>query len=196
MGQDISTYISAHPPEIRAMLERMRAIIRKAAPKASEAIAWDMPTFKQDGNLVHFAAFKKHMSLFASTSTLTRFKGRGGRLRRQQGHHPIPLRQRPPRRADHETCEVPHHRERRKSRRQAAAQEVAAPDHGYVNPAENPGFSHPGARDRVFPSAFIANLADFAYLVLTPPPAMFPPSLPHERRRPYGSRCRQHRPPR
>ncbi len=71
---DIDAYIAARPDEIRAMLERMRAIIRKAAPKAVEAIAWDMPTFKQDGNLVHFAAFKKHMSIFASTSTVTHFK--------------------------------------------------------------------------------------------------------------------------
>lgn len=71
---DIDSYIAGQLAEIRPMLERMRAIIRKAAPKATEAIAWDMPTFKQDGNLVHFAAFKKHMSLFASTSTVTHFK--------------------------------------------------------------------------------------------------------------------------
>ncbi|WP_035605629.1 DUF1801 domain-containing protein [Haloferula sp. BvORR071] len=71
----IDAYIADFPPEIRAMLERMRAIISKASPKASETIAWGMPTFKQDGNLVHFAAFKRHMSLFASTSTVTHFKG-------------------------------------------------------------------------------------------------------------------------
>jgi uncharacterized protein YdhG (YjbR/CyaY superfamily) len=71
---NIDAYIAGHPEDIRVMLERMRAIIRKAAPKATEAIAWDMPTFKQDGNLVHFAAFKKHMSLFASTTTVTHFK--------------------------------------------------------------------------------------------------------------------------
>lgn len=71
---DINAYIALRPAEIRPMLERMRAIIQKAAPKATEAIAWDMPTFKQDGNLVHFAAFKKHMSIFASTSTVSFFK--------------------------------------------------------------------------------------------------------------------------
>ena len=78
---NIDAYIADHPPEVREMLERMRAIIRKAAPKAVEAISWDMPTFKQDGNLVHFAAFKKHMSIFASTSTVTHFlDGLGGYL--------------------------------------------------------------------------------------------------------------------
>ena len=71
---DIDAYIASKAAEVRPMLERMRAIIHKAAPKAVEAIAWDMPTFNQDGNLVTFAAFKKHMSLFAATSTVVKFE--------------------------------------------------------------------------------------------------------------------------
>jgi uncharacterized protein YdhG (YjbR/CyaY superfamily) len=41
----------------------MRATIRKAAPEAEEAISYQIPTFKLNGNLVFFAAFKNHMGL-------------------------------------------------------------------------------------------------------------------------------------
>jgi uncharacterized protein YdhG (YjbR/CyaY superfamily) len=37
--------------------------IRKAAPEAEEAISYQIPTFKLNGNLVFFAAFKNHMGL-------------------------------------------------------------------------------------------------------------------------------------
>ena len=46
------------------MLRTIRATIRAAAPEAQERIAWRMPTFWQDENLVHFAAFKDHIGIF------------------------------------------------------------------------------------------------------------------------------------
>ena len=39
-------------------------MIRSAAPEAAEKISWRMPTFWQGENLIHFAAFKKHISIF------------------------------------------------------------------------------------------------------------------------------------
>lgn len=60
----IDAYIAPFPPEVRAILEKIRATIRKAAPKAEERISYKMPAFFQDGALVYFAAFKKHIGLF------------------------------------------------------------------------------------------------------------------------------------
>ena len=57
----IDEYIAGFSPAIQAKLEKLRATIRKAAPKAEEAIKYMMPTFTLHGNLVHFAAFKNHI---------------------------------------------------------------------------------------------------------------------------------------
>jgi uncharacterized protein YdhG (YjbR/CyaY superfamily) len=52
----------------------MRLTIRKAAPEAIEAISYQMPTFKLNGNLVHFAAFKDHIGFFPTSSGIDAFK--------------------------------------------------------------------------------------------------------------------------
>ena len=54
-------YISAFSPEVRAILEKLRATIKKAAPAAEEKIGYQLPTFTLNGNLVHFGAFKTHI---------------------------------------------------------------------------------------------------------------------------------------
>ena len=62
--RDIDEYIAGFPPEIQEILQKIRLTIRKAAPKAEEAISYMIPTFKLNGNLVHFAAFKKHIGFY------------------------------------------------------------------------------------------------------------------------------------
>jgi uncharacterized protein YdhG (YjbR/CyaY superfamily) len=60
----IDDYIIGFPPDVQVILQKIRATIRKAAPNATETISYQMPAFKQHGNLVYFAAFKKHVGLF------------------------------------------------------------------------------------------------------------------------------------
>ena len=60
----IDEYIAAFPPEVQAILRKVRATIRKAAPEAQEKISYRMPTFVLKGHLVYFAAFKKHIGLY------------------------------------------------------------------------------------------------------------------------------------
>lgn len=62
--ETIDAYIAPFPPEIRTILEKIRATVRKAAPRAEERISYRMPAFFQDGAVVYFAAFKKHIGLF------------------------------------------------------------------------------------------------------------------------------------
>jgi uncharacterized protein YdhG (YjbR/CyaY superfamily) len=67
----IDEYLEGIPQEMRDALERLRAIIWKAAPLAEETIGWGMPMFKLNGkNLVGFAAFKEHCSLFPMSTTV------------------------------------------------------------------------------------------------------------------------------
>ena len=70
----IDEYIAGFPPEIQAILQKIRATIHQAAPAATEAIAYQMPTFKLDGNLVHFAAFKNHIGFYPVPTGIEKFK--------------------------------------------------------------------------------------------------------------------------
>ena len=60
----IDAYLEGIPEPFRSVLAHMRTVIRAAAPDAVETIGYGIPTYKLDGNLVHFAAFKNHMSFF------------------------------------------------------------------------------------------------------------------------------------
>lgn len=60
----IEEYIASFPPDVGAILEKIRSTVRKAAPDAEETIRYNMPTFTLSGNLVHFAAFKKHIGFY------------------------------------------------------------------------------------------------------------------------------------
>lgn len=62
---DTDTYIAGFSKEVQEALEQVRATVQKAAPRATETIKYNMPTFELDGsNLVHFAAFKNHIGFY------------------------------------------------------------------------------------------------------------------------------------
>lgn len=69
----VDEYIASNPLEVRVILEKIRDIVRKAAPGAEERIAYGMPTYKMKRNLVHFAAFKEHIGLYPTPSATGAF---------------------------------------------------------------------------------------------------------------------------
>lgn len=70
----IDEYIKTFPKDIQQKLREIRRTIREAAPKAEEAISYQIPAFKLNGNLVHFAAFKNHLGLYPGAKTINDFK--------------------------------------------------------------------------------------------------------------------------
>jgi uncharacterized protein YdhG (YjbR/CyaY superfamily) len=70
----IDEYIASFPRNVQSILEEIRQAIRDSAPEAQEAISYGMPTFKLNGNLVHFAAFKNHIGFFPTPSAIEAFK--------------------------------------------------------------------------------------------------------------------------
>src|SRR6476620_8815060 len=72
--QNIDEYIAGFPNDIQEKLQKIRMTIRKAAPKAEEKISYQIPTFALCGNLVHFAAFKKHIGFFPTSSGTREFQ--------------------------------------------------------------------------------------------------------------------------
>ncbi len=72
--RDIDEYIAGFPPDVQAMLQKMRMTIQEAAPDAEETISYQMPTFRQEGNLVHFAAYKKHIGFYPTPTAIAAFE--------------------------------------------------------------------------------------------------------------------------
>lgn len=88
---DIDAYIAGFPQEIQAILQKIRAIIREEAPGAEEAIKYQMPTFMLGGNLVHFAAFKKHIGLYPTPSGTAAFQEELAPYKWAKGSIQLPL---------------------------------------------------------------------------------------------------------
>jgi uncharacterized protein YdhG (YjbR/CyaY superfamily) len=70
----IDEYIASFPKNVQDILEKLRRIIKESAPMAEETINYRMPTFKLNGNLVHFAAFKNHIGFYPTPSGIIAFK--------------------------------------------------------------------------------------------------------------------------
>ncbi len=71
--KNMDEYIVAFPPSVQESLQKMRAIVRQAAPDAEEAMKYRMPTFVWQENLVHFAAFDKHIGFYPTPSAIAAF---------------------------------------------------------------------------------------------------------------------------
>lgn len=74
IAANIDEYIASFPKETQQLLELVRAAIQKAAPDATEAISYAIPTFKLNGNLVHFAAFANHIGFYPAPTGSEAFK--------------------------------------------------------------------------------------------------------------------------
>jgi uncharacterized protein YdhG (YjbR/CyaY superfamily) len=71
---NIDEYIALFPTDVQATLRKMREVIKGAAPGAEEAIRYGMPTFRLNGNLVHFAAYKTHIGFYPTSSGIAAFQ--------------------------------------------------------------------------------------------------------------------------
>ena len=80
-------YAQDFPPRVRAILRKIRATIRKAAPDAQERISYRMPAFKLHRDIAYFAAFKHHIGFYppvrgdaALKQAVSRYSGPKGNL--------------------------------------------------------------------------------------------------------------------
>lgn len=73
-GKTMDEFIANSPKEAKPALRKIRALVRKAAPGAEEAINYGIPTFKLNGNLVHFAGFKSHIGFYPTPTGIEKFK--------------------------------------------------------------------------------------------------------------------------
>jgi uncharacterized protein YdhG (YjbR/CyaY superfamily) len=87
----IDEYIVSFPSDVQEKLEKLRRVIKGSAPRAEEAIAYGIPTFRLNGNLVHFAAFKDHISFFPTSSPIPVFKKELAPYKQSKGTIQFPM---------------------------------------------------------------------------------------------------------
>ncbi len=96
--KNIESYIAGFPKEVQAILEQVRATIKKAAPEAEETISYGIPAFKLNGKpLVYFAGYKNHIGLYATPTGHAKFEKELAEYKQGKGsvqfpiHTPMPL---------------------------------------------------------------------------------------------------------
>ncbi|MEI8215982.1 MAG: DUF1801 domain-containing protein [Eubacteriales bacterium] len=87
----IDAYIGNFKPEVQEILNKIRSIIHEAAPDAMEKISYQMPTFWLNGNLVHFAAFKKHIGFYPTPSAMFEFNDELSKYKTGKGSAQFPI---------------------------------------------------------------------------------------------------------
>lgn len=87
----VDDYIAAFPPKVRAVLKKVRAAVRRAAPRATEIISYRIPAFKQRGILVYFAAFTNHIGFYPPVKGDARLERAAAPYANDKGNLRFPL---------------------------------------------------------------------------------------------------------
>lgn len=89
--ESIDEYILNFTPEVQAILEKLRKVIKESAPGAVEKMSYQMPTFALHGNLVHFAAYKNHIGFYPTPSGIDAFKDELSEYKGAKGSVQFPI---------------------------------------------------------------------------------------------------------
>jgi uncharacterized protein YdhG (YjbR/CyaY superfamily) len=73
-AKTIDDHIHTFAPETQAILEKVRQTIKSVAPQATEAISYGIPTFRLNGNLVHFAGYAHHVGFYPGSEAIEVFR--------------------------------------------------------------------------------------------------------------------------
>ena len=67
-------YISQFPTDVQAIMQKLRQVIKQAAPQAQERISYAMPGFYQNGMLVWFGGHKDFIGFYPTGEGIEAFK--------------------------------------------------------------------------------------------------------------------------
>ncbi len=91
--QTVDEYIATFPPKTKKFLKDMRSTIKQAAPRAEEAISYNMPAFKLHGMLVWYAGYKEHIGFYPKPAVIHAFKKDLAEYKLSKGAIQFPLDQ-------------------------------------------------------------------------------------------------------
>ena len=89
----IDEYIAYFPVDVQKILQQVRETIKSVAPAATEAIAYGIPTFRLNGNLVHFAGYAHHIGFYPGAEGIEVFKNEFSMYKVSKGTVQFPLDQ-------------------------------------------------------------------------------------------------------
>lgn len=90
-SRSVDAYISTFPQDVQAKLNALRGLVRKLAPEATEKISYRIPTFYLHGNLVHYAAYPKHIGFYPTSSGIANFQEELSGYKNAKGSVQFPL---------------------------------------------------------------------------------------------------------
>lgn len=88
--EGVDAYIASFPAPVRERLTTLRLLIHAAAPDAVEKLSYAMPAYFQGGNLLYYAAFKNHISIFPGVETVIAFRSKIEKYPTSKGTIQIP----------------------------------------------------------------------------------------------------------
>ena len=92
--QSVEEYMATFPKEVQLLLEKIRQIILKTAPKATESISYGMPAYKLNGKpLVYFGGYKKHIGFYATPTGHSAFSEELSKYKQGKGSVQFPINQ-------------------------------------------------------------------------------------------------------
>ncbi|WP_353137507.1 DUF1801 domain-containing protein [Pseudopedobacter sp.] len=92
INSHIEQYIEGFDSEKKNILEKLLLIIRNVVPpETEETFSYQMPTFRYNGNLIHFAAFKNHIGLYPGPDAIQHFASELQTYKTSKGAIQIPL---------------------------------------------------------------------------------------------------------
>lgn len=92
-AREVDDFIARYPADVQEILQKIRAIIREAAPEAQEKLNYGIPTFTLNGNLVHYSALKNHIGFYPTPSGIEKFKTQLSKYSGAKGSVQFPLDQ-------------------------------------------------------------------------------------------------------
>lgn len=88
----VEEYIAQAPAENRYLLEQVREVILGTLPAdTQETISYQMPTYRYNGNLIHFALFKNHLGIYPGPAAIENFSEEVREYKTSKGALQLPL---------------------------------------------------------------------------------------------------------
>ena len=93
MSNPIDAYIAQFPRDVQAKLNSIREMILRIVPEAEETISYQIPTYKLNDNLFHYAAYEKHIGFYPTPSGVEEFESELKDYKHAKGSIQFPLDQ-------------------------------------------------------------------------------------------------------
>ena len=90
--QKIEDYINNFPLKVQTILKKIRKLVKKTCPEATELFSYGMPAYKLNGKpLIYFAGYKNHIGLYATPQGQIQFKEELSSYKQGKGSVQFPL---------------------------------------------------------------------------------------------------------